>query len=71
MGLRRREKKCGLSIELDLRTHRLNKFASGGLQRFKLVFTLKTIPERAEVELLDVGNGTQIIANGEGAFAAV
>ena len=37
----------------------------------RCVFTLKPAPERAEVDLLDVGNGTQIIANGEGAFAAV
>ena len=41
-----------------------------GLGGQSFVFTLKFIPERAEVDLLDVGNGTQIITNGEGAFAA-
>ena len=45
--------------------------SAGGLGGQRFVFTLKPIPERAEVDLLDVGNGTQIIANGEGAFAAV
>ena len=43
---------------------------SDGLGGQRFVFTLKHTPERAEVDLLDVGNGTQIIANGEGAFAA-
>ena len=58
----------------DSRLHSINvlqNFTSAGLGGQRFVFTLKPVPERAEVDLLDVGNGTQIIANGEGAFAAV